>query len=879
MANDTSLTPMMEQYFRIKELHRDALLFFRLGDFYEMFYEDAKVAAPILDIVLTSRQKIPMCGVPYHAVNSYLPKLLRQGFKVAICEQVEDPKAAKGVVRREVIKVLTPGTAVEIELDEAKESAYIASLALEDGGWGMALVDLAAGEVRTLEGDWTEAKLLADELFKAGPKEILYPEGAEDALRRVLPSDGSSVAALSPAEGWLFDPPQAARVVLEHFGARSLAGFGLEDKARAVAAAGALIAYVKKVRQDSLALVHRLSYLNAASHLVLDATTVRNLELVRNLRDGKLKGTLLDVIDFTVTAPGGRLLRSWLLRPLRDAAGIAARQDAVAESLGATIARREIRETLKSVHDLERLVGKIALAAAHPRDLVALKASLAPLPAIEREVRAFSSRLFVDMAGRWDNAADVAGLIDQAILDEPAFLLTEGGIVKDGWNAELDDLRSVSRSGKGFIAQLESRERERTGIGSLKVRYNKVFGYYIEVTKPHLDRVPADYMRKQTLVNSERFLTPELKDYEEKVLHAEERIGLLENRLFFEVREAVARETLRLQRIAADIAALDVLLALAECAARRGYVRPAVDEGDAIRIEAGRHAVIETSQAEPFIPNDLELDAAANQILIITGPNMGGKSTFLRQAALIVLLAQMGAFVPAKSATIGLVDRIFTRIGAMDFLSVGQSTFMVEMLETASILHNATARSLILLDEVGRGTSTFDGLSIAWAVAERLHEREDVRPKTLFATHYHELTELALTLPRIKNFHVSVREWKDEVVFLRKIVAGPSDRSYGIHVAKLAGIPRDVIDRAREILFNLEKQELDEAGLPRLARHARPSGDRNQMMLFAEDREFALLRELRDEIEGLDLASLTPLEALNILAGLKGRSGSGPAGQ
>jgi DNA mismatch repair protein MutS len=864
---------MMEQYLRIKELHPDALLFFRLGDFYEMFYEDAKVAAPILDIALTSRQKVPMCGVPYHAVNSYLPKLLRAGFKVAICEQVEDPKAAKGVVRREVIKVLTPGTAVEIEAEEAKEATFIVSLALEEDGWGMAVADLAAGEVRTLEGTWAEAKLLADEIFKTAPKEILYPDGAEDALKRVLPADGSTGAALSPAEGWLFDPPQAARVVLGHFGGQSLAGFGLEGKPRAVAAAGALIAYVKKVRQDSLSLVHRISSVNPAGTLVLDATTVRNLELVRNLRDGRPKGTLLDVIDFTVTGPGGRLLRAWLLRPLRDAAEIAARQDAVAEGLAATIARRELRETLKGVHDLERLIGKIALAAAHPRDLVALKRSLAPLPAVERELRAFSARLFRDMAGRWDNAADVAALVDRAILDEPAFLLTEGGLIKDGWNAELDDLRSVSRSGKGFIARLESRERERTGIGSLKVRYNKVFGYYIEVTKPHLPQVPADYIRKQTLVNSERFLTAELKDYEDKVLHAEERIGVLEHRLFLEVRETVARETRRLQRLAADLAALDVLLALAEGAARRNYVRPAVDDGDALRIEAGRHPVIETCQAEPFIPNDLELDAGANQILIITGPNMGGKSTFLRQAALIAILGQMGAFVPAKSASLGLLDRIFTRIGAMDFLSVGQSTFMVEMLETAAILHNATARSLILLDEVGRGTSTFDGLSIAWAVAERLHEREDVRPKTLFATHYHELTELALTLPRIKNYHVSVREWKDEVVFLRRIVPGPSDRSYGIHVAKLAGIPRDVIDRAREILFNLEKQELDESGLPRLARRARPSADRNQMMLFAEDREFALLRELRDEIEGLDLASLTPLEALNILAGLKGRIG------
>jgi DNA mismatch repair protein MutS len=878
MANDTNLTPMMEQYFRIKELHPDALLFFRLGDFYEMFYEDAKIAAPVLEITLTSRQKVPMCGVPYHAINSYLPKLLRQGFKVAICEQVEDPKAAKGVVRREVIKVLTPGTAVEIELDEAKESTFIASLALQDDGWGLALVDLAAGEVRTLEGAWSEAKLLADEIFKAGPKEILYPDGAEEALRRALPGGGADGPALSPAEGWLFDPPQAGRVVMDHFGAKSLAGFGLEDKPRAVAAAGALIAYVKKVRQGSLGLVHRISYLNAGDHLVLDATTVRNLELLRNLRDGKVKGTLIDVVDFTVTSPGGRLLRAWLLAPLRDVAAIRARQDAVAEGLGATIARREIRETLKSVHDLERLVGKIALAAAHPRDLVALKRSLLALPAIEREVRAFSSGLLSDMAARWDNAADVAVFIDRAILDEPAFLLTEGGLIKDGWNAELDDLRAVSRSGKGFIAELESRERERTGIGSLRVRYNKVFGYFIEVTKPHLARVPADYVRKQTMVGSERFLTPELKEYEEKVLHAEERIGALESRLFLEVREAVARETHRLQRIAADIAALDVLLALAECAARRGYVRPAVDDGDAIKIEAGRHPVIETSQAEPFIPNDLEIDSASNQVLIITGPNMGGKSTFLRQAALIVLLAQTGAFVPAKSARIGLVDRVFTRIGAMDFLSVGQSTFMVEMLETAAILHNATARSLILLDEVGRGTSTFDGLSIAWAVAERLHERDDVRPKTLFATHYHELTELALTLPRIKNYHVSVREWKDEVVFLRKIVPGPSDRSYGLHVAKLAGLPRDVIDRAREILFNLEKQELDEAGLPRLARHGRPSGDRNQMMLFAEDREFARLRELREEIEALDLTSLTPLEALNILAGLKGRAGSGPSG-
>ena len=879
MAKDDSLTPMMEQYFRIKELHRDAVLFFRLGDFYEMFYEDAKLAAPLLGIALTSRQRVPMCGVPHHAVASYVPKLLRAGRKVAICEQVEDPKAAKGVVKREVIRVLTPGTAVEIDIDDAKEGLSVASLALENAGWGMALLDLVAGEIRTLQGLWPESKALADELFKSAPREIVYAAGAEEALERVLSVNGPGMIARSPVEGWLFDVPQASRALLDHFGARSLAGFGLEGKGLAVSAAGALLDYVKKVRRDSLSLVHRIAYLHTGSHLVLDTTTIRNLELIRNLRDGKVTGSLLDVIDFTVTAPGGRLLRSWLLRPLYDTAAIEARLEAVGEALRATIGRREIRDILKEVHDLERLASKVSLGVAHPRDLVALKASLGPLSRLRNELQAFSSPVFADLFDRWDDAADVAALIDKAILDEPAFLLTEGGIVKDGWNAELDELRAVSRSGKTTIAQIEKRERERTGIGSLKVRYNKVFGYYLEVTKPNLPQVPADYIRKQTLVNSERFLTPELKEYEEKVLYAEERIGILEHRLFLDVREAVARETLRLQRIAADVATLDALLALAECAARRNYVRPQVNEGDALRIEDGRHPVIETTQGEPFIPNDLEMDGEADQILIITGPNMGGKSTFLRQTALISILAQMGSFVPAKAASLGLVDRIFTRIGAMDFLSVGQSTFMVEMLETAGILHNATSRSLILLDEIGRGTSTFDGLSIAWAVAEYLHGREGLRPKTLFATHYHELTELALTLGRIKNYHVSVKEWKDEVIFLRKILPGPSDRSYGIHVAKLAGIPRDVIDRAREILFNLEKQEFDDTGLPRLAYRGKRKPDRDQLLLFAEDREASLLRELRDEIERLDLSCLTPLDALNALAELKDRLKAGGSSQ
>jgi DNA mismatch repair protein MutS len=603
--------------------------------------------------------------------------------------------------------------------------------------------------------------------------------------------------------------------------------------------------------------------------MTLDAATIRNLELIRNLRDGRVKDSFLDVIDFTVTAVGGRLLKAWLLQPLVEESAISARLDAVEEWLGRTVERRGLRENLRAVSDLERLTGKISLSAAHPRDLVSLKRSLAPLPAIQASLGGSRADLNAETLAAWDNGEDVAALIDRSILDEPAFLLTEGGIIKDGFDPVLDDLRSISRSGKSFIAGLEKRERARTGINSLKVRYNKVFGYYIEVTKPNLHLVPPDYTRKQTLLGSERFLTPELKEYEEKVLTAEEKIGELEHGLFLRVREAVARETERLQRIAAAVARVDVLAALAELASQRDYVRPLVDEKDRITIADGRHPVIETTSAEPFIPNDTHLNRDEDQILIVTGPNMGGKSTYLRQVALITILGQMGSFVPARRAEIGVVDRIFTRIGAMDFLNVGQSTFMVEMLETANILNNATPRSLLLLDEIGRGTSTFDGLSIAWAVAEYLHDKEDIRPMTLFATHYHELTDLALTMKRIKNYHLSVKEWKDEVIFLRKIVPGPSDKSYGIHVAKLAGVPRSVIERAKEVLFNLEKLELDDAGRPRLAYRTNRRRDRAQLLLFADERELERWRELADWAEEVDISSLTPLDALNILSDLK----------
>jgi len=769
------------------------------------------------------------------------------------------------VVKREVIKVLTPGTAVEVELEAAKENLYIASVSHNEAGWGLAMIDLTSGEMKVMQREGQNYKALSDELFRTSPKELVYPEGDEEWLGQALSGSDTRELLKSPVEAWAFEFCQARDYLMDHFRVKSLAGFGIEDKNAAVSAAGALLYYLKKVRKDSLSLIQKILYSQPSDHMVLDAATIRNLELVKNLRDGRVENSLLDVIDFTVTPMGGRLLRARLLQPLIDSQEIGRRLDAVEESLKETITRQELRESLKGILDLERLAGKISLAAAHPRDLVALKKSLLPLAKILSLLGPFQCSILGDIRRRWDNAQDIVELLDRAVLDEPAFLLTEGGIIKDGFHPELDDLREVSRSGKSFITLLEKKERERTGISSLKVRYNKVFGYYIEVTKPHLSQVPADYARKQTLVSSERFLTPELEEYEEKVLHAEERIGELEYKLFQEVREKVAAETARLQRIASDIAALDVYASLAELAARRNYFRPDVNAGEILKIKDGRHPVIEVANAEPFIPNDTYLDRDENQILIITGPNMGGKSTYLRQVALISILAQMGSFVPAQECALGAVDRIFTRIGAMDFLSVGQSTFMVEMLETANILNNATPRSLILLDEIGRGTSTFDGLSIAWAVAEYLHENMEMRAKTLFATHYHELTELALTLKRIKNYHVAVKEWKDEVIFLRKIVAGPSDQSYGIHVAKLAGIPRDVVGRAREILFNLEKQELDETGLPRIAYKTSKKRDKNQRLLFRQDREQEILREMRDEIASCDVASLTPLDALNLL--------------
>lgn len=858
---------MMEQYFQIKKKYDDTLLFFRLGDFYEMFYEDAKLASSVLEIALTSRQKVPMCGVPYHAADSYLAKLLRKGFKVAVCEQVEDAKQAVGVVKREVVKVLTPGTAVEVELGEAKESAFLASLTTDGQDWGLALIDLASGEMKALQGE--KRSMLTDEIFKVFPREVIFPEGEIKDIEDILSRAEVETMVSSPQEDWIFDTVQARNLLTNHFKVQTLEGFGLADKDLAVSAAGALLFYLKNLRMDALSLVRGLSFVQSSQYLVLDATSIRNLELLKNLRDGRLKGSLLDIIDLTVTSMGGRQLRHWLLHPLLDREEIERRLETVEEFLNHTIERQELRVSLKEIMDLERLTGKISLAVANARDLAALKRSLLPLPQIRSLIECLVTEKMEEVKRNWDDVRDIVTLIEEAILEEPALLLTEGGIIKGGYSRELDELRKVSHSGKTIITQMERKERERTGIPSLKIRYNKVFGYYIDVTKPNLHLVPEDYIRKQTLVNSERFITPELKEYEEKVLNAEQKIGELEYDLFLELRERISQEIERLQKVASRLSLLDVLSSLAELASLRGYNRPVVSKEDRIRIVEGKHPVIECIQEEPFIPNDTYMGRDDDQILIVTGPNMGGKSTYLRQVALICVLAQMGSFVPAREAEIGLVDRIFTRIGAMDFLSVGQSTFMVEMLEAANILNNATDRSLILLDEIGRGTSTFDGLSIAWAVAEYLHEKEGVRPKTLFATHYHELTELALTLERIKNYHVSVKEQQEEVVFLRKIVPGPSDQSYGIHVARLAGIPKAVIERAKEILFNLEKKELDDQGLPRIAYDSSPQRDKNQFLLFQEEREWEFLEEIKEQIQNCELDSLSPLDALNFLYELK----------
>jgi DNA mismatch repair protein MutS len=867
MPSSVQLTPMLRQYLEVKADHGDAILMYRMGDFYEMFFEDAVRAAPILEVTLTARNRgkeneAPMCGVPHHAVQMYLGKLLRAGLKVAICDQVEDPAEAKGLVKREVTRVITPGTISDPELLEGSEANYLASLEWNEARGGGAFLDISTG--RLLLRRWARVEDSLDDLALLRPQEILHPAaGLPQAIVDWM--DAEDICRTPEGEEDRLRSKQAVELVCEQMGTSTLKGFGLDDDEPAVQAAAAALRYARETQQSDLSHVKELRVSEALDNLVLDATTVTNLEIFRSLREGRRHGSLLAVLDKTVSPPGGRLLREWLKRPLRDPAAINDRLDAVAELLDRSQLRGDARELLRGVGDLERLVSRAVLETLTPREAAALRSGLENLPGIMSRLSDVKSAA-LEKIGATDVVADLAEELRRLIEDDPPASLKEGGVIKAGVDEQLDRHRSLARDSKQHILALQEAERERTGIASLKVRFNKVFGYYLEVTKANQHLVPESYIRKQTLVNAERYVTPELKELEEQILAAEQEQLRLEDEHFRRVRRKVAAESHRLLRAAESVARLDVLSAFAECAARNRYTRPEVcDSGGVIRISEGRHPVVEKLGAEPFVPNDTQLGPETGEIVILTGPNMGGKSTYLRQTALIVLMAQAGGFVPAASASISTVDRIFTRVGASDDLSRGESTFMVEMIETAKILHQATASSLVILDEVGRGTATFDGLSLAWAIVEHLHEH--ARPKTIFATHYHELTELAAILPSVVNRTMAVREWADKIVFLRRVKAGSSDKSYGLHVARLAGIPATVIERASQVLQNLEAYEYDLSGKPRLAKGAKAGSEgADQMMLFAPAEEVvaSLLREV-------DLERLSPLAALNLLHSLKAR--------
>ncbi len=877
-------TPMMQQYLSIKERYPDAILFYRMGDFYEMFLEDAEVAAKILEITLTSRSKksdgetpIPMCGVPVRAAQGYIARMISAGKKVAICEQTQDPASAKGLVEREVVRVITPGMIIEDAFLDEKSNNYILAAAAAGGIAGIAWLDISTGDFRVTESKAGAA--LAEEVLRIGPSEVLLPQAFE------APNDSPEKAldllplirALKRCPGNVledsfFEYRTCYERLIEQFATLSLEGFGCEEMRAGICAAGALLGYVRETQKDAAAPFTRIRPYSLNQYLLIDEISARNLELIENLRAGpgrgSAKGTLLSVLDKTVTAMGSRMLKSWLRYPLNRVRGIRERLEAVAQAKENPALRRDLRTRLDSVYDLERIGTKVVMGRCCGRDMVALKRSLYALPGIAEAISSgFTAPLY-----RWgedlSTLRELADRLDGAIREDAPLTINEGGIIKSGYNEELDELIRISSDGKGYIARMESRERERTGINTLKIRYNKVFGYFIEISKGRSDQAPDHYIRKQTLTNAERFITDELKDFETKVLRAEEERASLEFRLFDDIRKAAAQCNPAIQAAARFLAGLDCLLTLAETADLNRYVRPTINTDGELLLEEARHPVIEKMTAgERFVPNSLRMDDHDHQILIITGPNMAGKSTVLRQAALVVLMAHMGSFVPAKSASVSLTDRIFTRVGALDNLSGGQSTFMVEMQETANILNNATPKSLVILDEIGRGTSTFDGLSIAWAVAEYLHDLKNRGVKTLFATHYHELTALEGILSRVKNYNIAVKEWRDEIIFLRRLVPGGTNRSYGIQVARLAGIPDRVIQTAKSVL---EKIEAGNNGNPhtgdRIA-EAPPEEAPVQLDLFD-----APARRIIEDLQGLDLSRMTPLDALNRLHELQRRT-------
>ncbi|MCK8602883.1 DNA mismatch repair protein MutS [Desulfoferrobacter suflitae] len=868
----TKTTPMMQQYLEIKAKHPDALVLYRMGDFYELFMDDAVVAAQVLDIALTSRDRqaenpVPMCGVPYHAAEGYIGKLVAANHKVAICEQVEDPRKAKGLVRREVTRVITPGLILDTQNLSAKQPNYLAAAAASsDRQWfGLSFLDISTGEFKVVELDSSDA--LVEELLRVSPKELLLPEGCDPEFSTRLQHHLQTT--VTPLGYDSFDRKRSEERLIEHFQVHSLGGFGAAEMSCGIQAAGAILAYIQANHLGHSPHIKRLLPYSRSDFMVLDEATVRNLEIFQSNSFQGRKGSLLEVVDRTRTAMGGRKLQQWLRYPLLDLASINARQQAVKELQENVAIRTQVLSLLEKINDLERLNSRNTSGSVNARDIVSLKKSLQVLPSLKETLAVCSSDRLRDLCTDWDDLSDIAELVEQTLVDPPPVNFNAGGVIRVGVHPDLDHYTRLSRDAKSWMADYESSERQKTGISSLKVRYNKIFGYFIEVSKANLPSVPAEYVRKQTLVNAERFITEALKDFETQVLEADEKRLELEQQIFLGLRQKITRESERIQKMAAVIAGIDCLASLAEVAARHDYCPPLLDETDEIHIGEGRHPVIEHFMpAGEFVPNDLDMDHDNQQVLLITGPNMAGKSTILRQAALIVLLAQIGSFVPASEARIGIVDRIFTRVGASDDLARGRSTFMVEMQEAANILHQATPKSFIILDEIGRGTSTFDGLSIAWAVAEHLHDFRDRGIKTLFATHYHELTELARTHSRVRNFNVAVKEWQNDIIFFHKLVPGATNRSYGIQVARLAGLPDEVIGRAREILTHLENEGAPSSPRSELTRKQKRSAWNReagvQLSLYRPSLEW-----LKDQILSLDLDHFTPFAALQALYAIR----------
>jgi DNA mismatch repair protein MutS len=863
-------TPMIQQYLSIKENYQDAILFYRMGDFYEMFFEDAKVASRVLEITLTSRNKnnetaVPMCGVPYRAAQSYVARLIENGFKVAICDQVEDPAQAKGIVKREVVRVVTPGMVIEDELLNEKDNNYIMALCRRQKGWGVSSLDLSTGSFRLTETN--DPLALEEEIQRIAPNEIIISEKvSKDAFLNPTPLwlEGKALTTLPDHH---FDFQQGRQTLLTHFNTLNLEGFGCEHLKAGVGSAAALLYYVCDTQKQEVTHFESIRTYHIENYLRVDNQSRQNLELLQNIHARSKQGTLIQILDQTKTAMGGRKLNQWLRYPLTDENVIRKRQESVSEAIDRYTDTQKIRDYLKTVYDLERLRSKISMGHANARDLLALKKSLLVLPQIATQLSLFKAQLF-----QWNVSLlefnQLSRLIEDAIREDAPPIITEGGMIKSGYDPKLDELIQISRDGKGWLVQLELREKEATGINSLKVRYNKVFGYYIEIPKTHVKAIPDHYIRKQTLVNAERYITDELKTFESKVLGAEDRRAVMELEVFHQIRAAVIEKSAKIQQAADFLAQVDCLLNLAILAKQNDYVRPEMVADGRLSIQDGRHPVIEKMiTAERFVPNTIHLDDSDHQVLIITGPNMAGKSTILRQVALMAIMAQIGSFIPARSAKMPIIDRIFTRVGALDNLSAGQSTFMVEMQETANILNHATSKSLVIMDEIGRGTSTFDGLSIAWAVVEYLHDLNGEGVKTLFATHYHELTELAQSKARVKNFNIAVKEWNEEIIFLRKLVKGGTNRSYGIQVARLAGIPITVIKRAQKILFRIESEGRFKERNKQEEVQKKVKQAHQQLRLFSEPD-----RHIIGTLQKLDISRMTPIEALNCLHELQQKS-------